>query len=134
VDGEEQPLDMVADLDAAVRTEYDAARPAILAAALSRMAARAAVAEGARAAGSAQSDALGAVVAILAESALVTLDRPDTRSWTLLPARVLVARMALPPGTHTVDVRLDGSPQAARSQQVVVPAGGMAAVVVTEPR
>ncbi len=134
VDGEEQPLDVVADLDAAVRTEYDAARPAIFAAALSRMAARAAVAEGARAAGSAGSDALGTVVAILAESALVALDRPDTRSWTLLPARVLAARVALPPGAHTVEVELAGSPEAERSHEVVVPAGGLASVVVTEPR
>jgi hypothetical protein len=134
VDGEEQPLDLVADLDAAVRTEYDAARPAILAAALSRMAARAAVAEGARAAGSAQSDALGAVVAIIAESALVTLDRPDTRSWTLLPARVLATRVALPPGAHTVEVHLAGSPEAERRQQIDIPAGGLASVIVTEPR
>jgi len=134
VDGEEQSLDVVADLDAAVRAEYDKAKPYILAAALSRMAARAAVAEGARAAGSVQSDALGAVVAILAESALVTLDRPDTRSWTLLPGRVLAARVALPPGQHTVEVHLAGSPVAERSQQIAVPAGGLASVVVTEPR
>ena len=134
VDGEEQPLDLVADLDAAVRTEYDAAKPAILAAALSRMAARAAVAEGARAAGSVQSDALGAVVAILAESALVTLDRPDTRSWTLLPGRVLATRVALPPGQHTVEVHLAGSPVAERTQQIVVTPGGLSSVILTEPR
>lgn len=134
VNGTEQALDVVADLGAAVQAEYDRAKPLILAAALSRMATRAAVAEGARAAGSTQSDALGTVVAILAESALVTLDRPDTRSWTLLPGRVFATRVALAPGEHTVEVRMAGTSAAERRQQVVVPAAGLACVVVTEPR
>lgn len=132
VDGEELPLDLVADLAAAVRAEYEAVKPVILAAALTRMAARAAVAEGARAAGGAQSNELGAVAAILTEAVLVALDRPDTRSWAMLPGRVQIARLPVPPGLHRVEVRIAGG--AARDQDVIVPDGGLATVVVTEPR
>ncbi len=134
IDGREQRLDRVADLGAAVRAEYRDAQPHILAAALTRMATRAAIAEGVRQAGSVHSDGVGAVVAILAEGALVTLDRPDTRSWTFLPDHVFAARVIVPPGTHSVDVSVDAEASPRRRFQVEVPAGGFAAVVVTEPR
>jgi hypothetical protein len=133
VNGGDQPLDTVADLATAVRAEYEEAKPRILAAALTRMAARAGAAEGARAAGGTSSDDLSVVVALLAESALVALDKPDTRSWTLLPGRVLAARVPVEPGQHTVEVHLSGGTPPARSQRVMVAAGGLTTIVVTEP-
>lgn len=127
-------LDLVADLGGSIRSEYEQAKPKLLAAALTRMATRAAVSEGARAAGRDESDALGDVLAVLIESALVALDRPDTRSWTMLPDRVAVARASVGAGRHTVEVRFGGPNGISRTRTVDVPAGGFAAVVITEPR
>lgn len=132
VDGAPIAVEPLADLAGAIRSEYEEAKPRIVAAALSRMAARAAMAEGVRAGGRQQSDALGDVLSILFESTLVALDRPDTRSWTMLPARVLVARAPLAPGAHTVDVTFGGGVH--RSFDVDAAGTGLVAVVVTEPR
>ena len=89
VDGAPVAVEQLTDLGAAIRQEYEAAKPKIVAAALSRMAARAALAEGVRAGGKQKSSLLGDLLSILFESTLVALDRPDTRSWTMLPDRVL---------------------------------------------
>lgn len=132
VDGAAAPLDELSDLGAAIRAEYEEAKPKIVAAALTRMAARAGVAEGVRAAGRQESEALGDVLSILVESTLVAFDRPDTRSWTMLPARISVARVAVAAGQHEVEVAFAGGVQ--RRLSVEVPPGGFAAVVVTEPR
>jgi hypothetical protein len=132
VNGTPVALDQLTDLGAAIRHEYEAAKPKIVAAALTRMAARAGMAEGVRAAGRQQSSVLGDVLALLFESTLVALDRPDTRSWTMLPDRVLVARLPVTPGPQTVDVSFGGG--ATRRVSVDVPDGGFAAVVITEPR
>ncbi len=134
VDGGPVEVEELTDLGAAIRSEYEEMKPKIIAAALTRLAARAAVAEGIRAGGNQQSSALGDVLSILFESALVALDRPDTRSWTMLPDRVLVARVPATPGRHDVDVSFDGTASADRSQSVEIAANGYAAVVVTEPR
>jgi len=132
VDGQPVAVDLLTDLGASIRSEYDEAKPKIIAAALTRMAARAGVAEGVRAAGKQESDALGDVLSILVESTLVALDRPDTRSWTMLPNRVLVARLPVAAGAHTVEVSLGDGVR--RSVPVQIPDAGFAAVVVTEPR
>lgn len=134
VDNRDTPIEQVVDLSAAVRAEYEEAKPKIIAAALTRMAARAAVAEGVRAAGKAESDVLGDILSILFESALVAFDRPDTRSWTMMPARVLAARLPVDAGTHTVTVSFAGNGAADRSLSVDISAPGAVAVVVTEPR
>jgi hypothetical protein len=132
VDGEPVAVEQLTDLGAAIRHEYQEAKPKIVAAALTRMAARAAMAEGVRAAGKQQSSALGDVLSILFESTLVAFDRPDTRSWTMLPDRVFVARLPVAAGQHTVDVAFGGG--ANRRMSVDVPSQGFAAVVITEPR
>ncbi len=133
IDGEPVALEDLADLAAAVREEYQQLKPKIMAAALTRMASRAAVAEGVRAAGRQESPLLGDVLSIVTEGILVALDKPDTRSWTMLPARFLVTRVFVPPGSHTVVVAFSGiSPT--RGATVDVPAGGQTTVVITEPR
>lgn len=132
LDGAPVEVEQLTDFGAAIRKEYEEAKPKIIAAALTRLAARAAVAEGIRAGGKKQSSLLGDVLSILFESALVALDRPDTRSWTMLADRVLVARVPVAPGPHTVDVSFGGS--GGRSVAVDVRKGSYAAVVVTEPR
>lgn len=132
VDGRPVEVEQLTDFGAAIRREYEQAKPKIVAAALTRLASRAAVAEGVRAAGKKESNALGDVLSILFESALVALDRPDTRSWTMLPDRVFVARLPVAPGPHTVEVNVGGSD--VRAVAVDVQNAGYAAVVVTEPR
>lgn len=134
LNGNSVVLEGLADLGGSIRREYEAAKPRILAAALTRMAARAAVAEGVRASGNDESQAVGDLLSILFESALVALDRPDTRSWTMLPERVLVARVPVVPGRQTVEVGFGGSLGAERTVVVDVREQGWAAVVVTEPR
>lgn len=132
VNGREVRLELLADLGASVAEEYAAAKPKILAAALARVAARAAVSEGVRAAGRQDSQALGDVLSILVEATMVALDKPDTRSWTMLPGQVLVARIPVTAGLQDVDVSFGGRP--ARRVEVRVADNGWAAVVVTEPR
>ncbi len=134
IDGNEVAVERLINLDTAVRREYDDLKPQIIAAGVTRLAARAAVAEGVRAAGNQESDALGAVLGVVVESAMVALDRPDTRSWTMMPGDVLVARVPVSPGSHSIDVTFQGLASADRQLTVDIPAGGYAAIVVTEPR
>jgi tetratricopeptide (TPR) repeat protein len=132
VDGQPVAVEQLIDLGAAIGAEYEQAKPKIIAAALTRMATRAAVAEGVRVAGKQESALLGDVLSILFESTMVALDRPDTRSWTTLPERVLVARVPVSAGTHDVEVSFWGG--GTRRVAVEVPDGGFAAAVITEPR
>jgi hypothetical protein len=132
VDGGAVEVEQLTDFGAAIRAEYEQAKPKIIAAALTRLAARAAVAEGIRAGGKQESALLGDLLSILFETTLVALDRPDTRSWTMLPDRVLVARLPVTPGAHSVEVSFGAS--GGRTVPVEVQKGGYAAVVVTEPR
>jgi hypothetical protein len=81
-----------------------------------------------------KSNALGDVVALTVEGALVASDRPDTRSWTLLPGYIYIARQRVKAGPHTVEIGLKGSEHLVRKIDVNVPEGGYAAVVVTTLR
>ena len=132
VDGTPYAFELVGDLASNVREEYQEAKPKILAAALTRLAARAAVAEGVRAAGNQGSPALGTIVALATEASLVALDRPDTRSWNLLPAHVYAARIPVGPGSHRVELVFEGGQLEQR--EVDVPLGGFGVVVATDPR
>jgi hypothetical protein len=134
VDGRDVAIEQVVDLGAAVRAEYEEAKPKIMAAALTRMAARAGVAEGVRAAGKAESQVLGDVLSLIAESAMVVLDRPDTRSWTTMPARVFAARVPISAGVHDVTVSFAGSAGADRNVSIDASQPGPVTVVITEPR
>ncbi len=133
VDDRDIPIEQVVDLGAAVRAEYEEAKPTIILAALTRMAARAGVAEGVRAAGNAKSGVLGDVLSILVEATMVALDRPDTRSWTMMPGRVFAARVSVAAGLHDVTVSFGGAAPE-RSITVDTTNPGAATVVVTEPR
>lgn len=134
VDGANAPLELITDLGAAVTAEYEAHKPQIIAAGLTRMITRAAIAEGARAAGNEGDNLLGIFAALATEAALVAADRPDTRSWTLLPGRVLATRIPVRPGDHVVEVAFGQAGAAPRQFDVTVAPGGFATIVVTEPR
>ncbi len=134
IDGSEASLELLSDLGAEIRREYEAMKPQIMGAAISRLVVRAAAAEAVRAGGNAQSSALGWILALAVEGSMVAMDRPDTRSWTFLPARVLVHRAIVDSGTHQIRVKLTGGPNGIATRQVDVEAGGFGAVVVTSPR
>jgi len=139
VDGVEWPLELATNLDAEIVREYETLKPKIIGAAISRLIVRAAVAEGARAAGNQAKDGAGAIVGLLAalaaEGAMVAADKPDTRSWTLLPAFVFVARVPVTPGQHRLAVTAMGSGgREHRDISVDVKPGGFAVVDVTTLR
>ncbi len=131
IDGVAVTMEPLTNFAAAIRNEFEDAKPKIIAAAVTRLATRAAIAEGVRAGGKQKNNALGDILSIVVESAMVAMDKPDTRSWTMLPDRVLVARVPVDAGSHEVEVRLGTS---SRSFRVDTPEAGFAAVVVTEPR
>ncbi|MGH1345220.1 MAG: hypothetical protein ACRBN8_26900 [Nannocystales bacterium] len=138
VDGHPVPIDLASDLGSEIVAEFEELKPKIIGAALTRMIARAAAAEGARAAGN-QADGAGGLVGFLAaaalEGTLVALDKPDTRSWTTLPDRVYVARSRVPAGAHTVVVEAAGpGGRETRTFDVTVPQGGFVVLDVTTLR
>jgi len=138
VDGRPVVMDLATDLATEVYEEYQDAKPKIIGAALSRMIVRAAAAEGARAAGNQAKDAgqlIGFLAAALVEGTLVALDKPDTRSWTTLPARVFVGRLSLPPGPHAVEVVAEGPEEReVRTYDIRVDEGGYVVLDVTTLR
>ncbi len=137
VDGGEHEPELLSDLAAEVAAEHERLEPLIVGAALTRLVARAAAAEGMRVAGRAAgggAEWLGILAALGTEAALVGLDEPDTRSWSFLPGHVWVARVPVEPGEHEVEVRLEGDADAVHRVPVRLARGGWAAVVVTEPR
>ncbi|HEY0133141.1 MAG TPA: hypothetical protein VGB85_03650, partial [Nannocystis sp.] len=139
IDGQEHPLELATNLDAEIVREYEALKPKIIGAAITRLIVRAAVAEGARAAGNQAKDGAGAMVgliaALAAEGAMVAADKPDTRSWTLLPAFVFVARVPVEPGPHSVTVTAMGSGgRETHTFKIDVKAGGFAVLDVTTLR
>jgi len=138
IDGDEVSVDLATDLAAEITTEYEEAKPKIIGAAISRMIVRALAAEGARAAGR-QAEGSGQLVGFLAaavvEGTMVALDKPDTRSWSTLPAAVHIARGTFAPGPHHVEVQVSGPGGAERHRvEVDLPPGGFAVVDVTTLR
>jgi len=139
IDGQEHALELATNLDAEIVREYTALKPKIIGAAITRLIVRAAVAEGARAAGNQAKDGAGAIVGLLAalaaEGAMVAADKPDTRSWTLLPAFVFVGRIPVTPGAHSVTITAMGSGgHETHDFKIDVKAGGFAVLDVTTLR
>jgi uncharacterized protein len=138
LDGHAVAMDLASELTGELVREYEDIKPKIIGAAITRMIARAAVAEAGRAAGNQAQDGgdlIGFLAAAALEGTMVALDRPDTRSWTTLPAKVFVARARVPAGKHSIDVTVRGpGGWERRTTEVDVPAGGFAVVDVTTLR
>ncbi|AKU92942.1 hypothetical protein [Vulgatibacter incomptus] len=128
-------LDPITNVSAEISREYEALKPKIVGAALTRMIVRAAAAEAARYAGRQQSSGLGFLAAALVEGTMVALDKPDTRSWSTLPARVQLTRIAVEPGTHEVELEVRGMGVPVRVYRTVeVAQGGLAVIDLTTLR
>lgn len=134
MNGRDVPVELLTDLAGEITREYETIKPKIIGAALTRMIARAAAAEGARYLAGKEEKSRGMLAALITEAALVALDKPDTRSWTFLPARIYVCRARAEPGQHEIQVELLGTARQTRTIQVDVPRGGYRVIVITEPR
>lgn len=84
------------DLGRVARAEFDARRPAILL----RTVARALAKEVARASADREARGLGVLVNVLGAAS----EQADTRGWVLLPARIDMVQMRLPPGPADLTV------------------------------
>jgi hypothetical protein len=97
------------DLSAAVVRRWEAQRAAALTRMVARGLARFVLTRQAEKTAEKENEALGFVVGRLANAAGNALERADTRSWSLLPDRIAVARLTLPAGEHRVSVEVLGA-------------------------
>ena len=137
VDGRNVKTELVSNVGSEIVREFEDLKPKIIGAAITRLIARALVAEGVRAAGNAadSSGIAGLLGALAAEATLVALDKPDTRSWTTLPDRMFASRVYVPAGRHKVEVYVQGEGgREVRTLDVDVPDGGFVVVDVTTLR
>ncbi|MGM0574998.1 MAG: hypothetical protein ACQEXJ_04620 [Myxococcota bacterium] len=121
-----------ADVAGVARRIYERARPAMLVAAAMRRdlrhAAGAAATAGAANA-TATTGGLATVLGRVVTWGLSSADVPDTRSWSLAPARVQVLRRPASPGTHRVAIRLGDR---FLDREVRVPPDGPAVVIALD--
>lgn len=110
VDGVAQTSEEIANVDAIVQRAWDDSKGRVMAAAVTRMLTRAAVGAGVGvAAGKASGrGGVGVLASMIAQASMAAADKPDTRSWATLPARIAVVRAPLPPGKHRIEVDLLG--------------------------
>ncbi|KYF70772.1 hypothetical protein BE11_02145 [Sorangium cellulosum] len=130
IDGRIRPLDQALDVEAQVRAAWKKNEGTLILSAITRTVARIAAgeaAQGATEAAAEDSGPLGLLVGLLTSATLTVLDTPDTRGWSTLPARVAIARLRVPAGTHDVVVDARGEVRRAR---VSVAAGGWGFVPV----
>jgi hypothetical protein len=128
VDGRVAHVDQAVDVTSQVRSEWKKIEGKIIAAAITRMVTRAAVGTGIQAAtsgGGNEGKVLGVLASMLVQGTMTALDKPDTRGWETLPARVGVSRVRVQPGHHVVEISARG---ATRRQELDVPKGGWATV------
>ena len=118
IDGRAVPVDDAVSITQEVRREWHQIEGTVVASAITRLIARYAAGEVARAA-TGDRNGWGMLASLVVQGALSATDVPDTRSWETLPARVGVVRLQVPPGRHTVQL---GARGATRSQTVQVAA------------
>lgn len=103
------------DLDGDVRQSFrrleDMAIASAITRAVFRAAAGTAVGVGVGAAAGKGGSGLGFLAGLLTQAAMAAADTPDTRSWETLPARVVIARATVAPGTYQVSMASRGVSQ-----------------------
>jgi hypothetical protein len=119
-------LELGLDVTAEVRRQWGKIEGKVVASAITRMIARFVAGEGARRVVGKDS-VLGVLASLGTQATLTALDKPDTRSWETLPARVAVARVRVPAGHHRLVLAARG---ASRTAELDLPAGGMQVVTL----
>jgi hypothetical protein len=120
IDSRPAALEEAVDVTESVRTEWKKIEGKIMLSAVTRLIARFAAGQGIQAAAGRNSIA-GALLSLGTQATLTALDKPDTRSWETLPARVAFGRIRVPAGRHTVRLEARG---AVRQGEVEVRPGG----------
>jgi hypothetical protein len=83
-------------------------RGAVMAAAITRLITRLVASKGTKelTAQAADSKAAGFLAGLLVYGSMELADQPDTRSWTMLPAHIRIARMQLKEGSYPLELRI----------------------------
>ena len=119
---------VVEDVSGSVVRAFDGTRPLVLTRAVARSFTRYVAARELEKKAEEKGGEVAAFVAgRLANLAGNALERADLRSWSLLPDRISVARLSLPPGEHTVRVEVrspDGGVEVVEVGRVTVPPRG----------
>jgi hypothetical protein len=110
VDGVRRQLEQVANVDAIVQQAWNESKGRVVAAAVIRMIARGAIGAGVGVATGKASGrgGVGTLAALVTQAAMIAADKPDTRSWATLPARMSLVRTQLSPGAHRIEVNVSG--------------------------
>lgn len=103
------PVQLAGDVSRAAVQEFQQQRALLLARLVARAASKLALTRAVEREAGEEKEALGRVLGLVTNLGTLLLERADTRSWHLLPGRVGVARLRLPPGRHTVTVVLDAA-------------------------
>ncbi len=129
MDGNPLPLEDALALEVEARRAYDAIKGQVMASAIMRMITRVAAGQIARVA--AGGGTAGAIASIGTQVAMNAVDTPDTRSWSMLPARLTVGRVRVPAGQHMFRIEAGG---AIATRELTLQDGGYGVVVLTSLR
>lgn len=95
--------ELVEDVNALARKSLEDRLPAITARAVARMVVKNAMAKNLK---NQNGDSGGALLmSIVTDVSAIVSERADTRSWSLLPGNILMARLTLPQGMHDLKVK-----------------------------
>lgn len=100
-----EPVRLRADLSDAVIQDFEGDRAAMLARLIARSTTKIALTRGIERGVSERDEGLGQLLGLLTNLGTALLEQADTRSWQLLPGRIGVVRLRLPPGTHPLTLR-----------------------------
>jgi len=95
---QEASSELVENVNALARKSLDDRLPAITARAVARMVVKNSMARNIKNQGGDSGAAV--LMSIVTDVGAIVTERADTRSWSLLPGNILMARLVLPPGTH----------------------------------
>jgi hypothetical protein len=93
------------DLSGGVMADDAADRGWAIARAVARAGAKLAITRAIEHEAGEKNEAVGRILGAVANAGAVLLERADTRSWALVPDRIEVLRLDLPPGEHALAVR-----------------------------
>lgn len=104
--GRSAASELVEDTIALARAGLDDRLPGIQARGLARLVAKNVAVKEAKKKAEKKGSNSGGLLALGMEIAAIATERADTRTWSLMPGNVHLARLALPPGRHDLTVNL----------------------------
>jgi hypothetical protein len=104
--GADARVEVAADLSRAVVRDFEEERAAIVARTVARAVSKLALTRGLEKSIGEKDETAGQVVGLLTNLGTAALEQADTRSWQLLPGRIGLVRLRLPPGTHALTLEI----------------------------